>query len=151
MKHVSYRTGTEERRFATELPTSVLELAPREGEVASIVYELGGCTAKEVEARLSKRLTNATVRSMLRRLERKGLVVRRAKGTYRTFVYLPALTNDYVRERALVRFAQEHFDGSLPALAATLVHLMDLQLPTPTKSKGGPVVSRAAELLARAG
>ena len=108
-----------------ELPSLVKTLAPGEGEIAAIVYELGGCTAKEVQSRLAKPLTIETVRSVLRRLERKGIMIHRPRGTYRTFVYVPAITNDYVRQRMLLRLADDHFEGSLPSLAATLAHLLD--------------------------
>ncbi len=119
--------GRESGRVAT--PSLVLKLAPGERMVASLVYRRGGCTVKEVQARLPKTLTTATVRTILRRLERKGIIWRRRKGSYRTHIYLPAITNEYVRERALMRLAQEHFEGSLPSLATTLVHLMGGQLP----------------------
>jgi predicted transcriptional regulator len=113
----------------TEVPSLVKKLAPGEGEIASIVYELGGCTAKEVQVRLSKPLTIETVRSVLRRLEQKGIMIHRRRGTYRTFVYVPAITNDYVRQRMLLRLAEDHFEGSLPSLAATLAHLLDARPP----------------------
>jgi len=102
-----------------------MKLAPGEREVATIVYQLGGCTAKEIQVRLAKPLANATVRSMLRRLVGKGIITQRPKGTYRTFVYLPAVTNEYVRQQALMRLAQDHFEGSLPTMVATLVQLLD--------------------------
>jgi predicted transcriptional regulator len=110
-------------------PPLVLKLAPGERAVASMVYRRGGCTVKEIQARLPRPLTTATVRTILRRLEAKGVVSRRPKGTYRTHVYLPAITNEYVRERALMTLAQEHFDGSLPAVVATLIHLIDARAP----------------------
>jgi hypothetical protein len=39
-------------------PQIVLNLAPAEREIALLVYQLGGCTAKEVQDRLDKRVTN---------------------------------------------------------------------------------------------
>src|SRR4051794_1181832 len=111
--------------FSDAPPALVMKLAPGEREVATIVYQLGGCTAKEIQARLAKPLANATVRSMLRRLVGKGIITQRPKGTYRTFVYLPAVTNEYVRQQALMRLAQDHFEGSLPTMVATLVQLLD--------------------------
>ena len=105
-------------------PQIVLNLAPAEREVALLVYQLGGCTAKEVQERLGKRVTNATVRTMLRRLMKKGIVTRRSAGQYKTFLYAPAITTEYVRQSAILHLAQQHFAGSLPRLAATLDELL---------------------------
>lgn len=105
-------------------PQIVLNLAPAEREIALLVYQLGGCTAKEVQDRLDKRVTNATVRTVLRRLMKKGIVSRRSAGHYKTFVYVPAITTEYVRQSAILHLAQQHFAGSLPRLAATLDELL---------------------------
>lgn len=107
-------------------PQIVLNLAPAEREVALLVYQLGGCTAKEVQDRLGKRVTNATVRTMLRRLMKKGILSRRSAGQYKTFLYVPAITTEYVRQSAILHLAQQHFAGSLPRLAATLDDLLHL-------------------------
>ena len=108
-------------------PQIVLNLAPAEREVALLVYELGACTAKQVEERLSKRVANATVRTMLRRLMNKGILSRRPAGQYKTFLYVPAITTEFVRQSAILHLAQQHFAGSLPRLAATLDDLLHLR------------------------
>lgn len=108
-------------------PQIVLNLAPAEREVALLVYQLGGCTAKEVQDRLDKQVTNATVRTMLRRLMKKGIVNRRLAGKYKTFLYVPAITTEFVRQSAILHLAQQHFSGSLPRLAATLHELLHLR------------------------
>jgi predicted transcriptional regulator len=143
MDRLQLLTDDGRESCAVAPPALVLKLAPGERMVASLVYRRGGCTVKEVQARLPRTLTTATVRTILRRLERKGIVTRQPKGAYRTHVYLPAITNEYVRERALMRLAQEHFEGSLPSIAATLVHLMDGQLPpAAAENKGTQIFAR---------
>jgi predicted transcriptional regulator len=117
-------------------PQIVLNLAPAEREVALLVYQFGGCTAKEVQERLGKRITNATVRTMLRRLMKKGIVTRRSAGQYKTFLYVPAITTEYVRQSAILHLAQQHFAGSLPRLAATLDELLH--------TRSAPAQNRAA-------
>ena len=108
-------------------PLVVLNLAPAEREVALLVYQLGACTAKQVEDRLSKPVANATVRTMLRRLMNKGILSRRPAGHYKTFLYVPAITTEFVRQSAILHLAQQHFAGSLPRLAATLDDLMQVR------------------------
>ena len=117
-------------------PQTVLNLAPAEREVALLVYQLGGCTAKQVQDRLGKRVTNATVRTVLRRLMNKGILNRRRAGQYKTYLYVPAITSEFVRESAILHLAQQHFAGSLPRLAATLDELLH--------TRSGPARSQVA-------
>lgn len=105
------------------LPRQVRDLARRERELATAIYIGGSATAKEIEARLGLQLTNGAVRSMLNRLVDKGILKRRPSGRGKALVYVAALTNDCVRERALRQLAQDHFDGSMLRAAATMVDL----------------------------
>jgi predicted transcriptional regulator len=119
--------GIDQGMWLDGPPQLVLNLAPAEREVALLVYQLGGCTATDVQERLGKRVTNATVRTMLRRLMKKGILSRRSAGQYKTFLYVPAITNEFVRQSAIIHLAQQHFAGSLPRLAATLDELLHLR------------------------
>jgi predicted transcriptional regulator len=122
------------KRVAVEGPPQVvLNLAPAEREVALLVYQLGGCTAKDVQDRLDKRVTNATVRTMLRRLMKKGMIARERGGSYKSYIYVPALTNEFVRQSAIIHLAREYFSGSLPELAVAVEDLLDLHAPTASR------------------
>ena len=66
----------------------VERLARREREVAEAVYALGEASAGEIASCLSDPLSNSAVRSMLGRLEAKGVLRHRRKG--RKFYYRPA-------------------------------------------------------------
>jgi predicted transcriptional regulator len=110
--------GRSSGRFGW-LPPQVRALADREREVATIVYRRGASTAIDVENRLSPRITNAAVRSMLVRLTKKG-ILRRERGTRgrgQQCVYLPAMTLSDVKERAIRELAGRYFEGSLLTLA----------------------------------
>jgi predicted transcriptional regulator len=116
------------RRFGW-LPPQVRALADREREVASIVYRRGASTAIDVETRLSTRITNAAVRSMLVRLTKKG-ILRRERGTRgrgQQCVYLPAISLAEVKERAIRELASRYFQGSLLTLALEALDFMDAQ------------------------
>ena len=63
----------------------IRHLARRERQVAERVGWIGEASAEEVRAALPDPLSNAAVRSMLRRLVAKGLLARRKLG--RKFVY----------------------------------------------------------------
>ena len=113
-------------RFAW-LPPQVRSLADREREVATIVYRRGASTAIDVETRLSARITNAAVRSMLVRLTKKGILVREGgtRGRGQQCVYLPAITLADVKERALRQLASRYFQGSMLTLALEAANFID--------------------------
>jgi predicted transcriptional regulator len=111
------------------LPASVLNLAGREREVATIVYERGAATARAVEASLSVKITNAAVRSMLQRLVRKGVLTREfgARGRRQSAVYMPAVTLDHVKDDAITTICRRYFDGSLLNVALRALDLLGEQ------------------------
>lgn len=58
----------------------------------------------------TKALAYTTVMTLLERLARKGVVVRRKVG--RAYVYMPQTSRDAVRRLALKEFLDCHFEGS---------------------------------------
>jgi len=116
--------------IAATLRTPMLtNLAPREQEVATIVYLNASMTATEVESALSSEISNAAIRSMLNRLVAKG-VLRRHKGEGKSyFIYSPAVQLPEIQERVLERVAGDYFGGSLSEVSRCVVRLMEKQDP----------------------
>ena len=104
----------------------VHRLPRREREVAEIVYARGEASAVDVCEALSSPISNAAVRSMLTRLEAKGVLCRRKEG--KRFFYAPAGTDQAAREAALRRLSGEHYGGSLAGLAAAAFELAKAEL-----------------------
>ena len=103
-------------------------LAPREREVAEIVYACGrGISADEVRHALGDPLSNSAVRSMLGRLAAKGLLATRRAG--KKFLYLPAIADAAAREAAILRLAQDYFAGSLAEAAMATLALARRRRP----------------------
>ena len=100
-------------------------LPRREREIADIVFAMGEATAVQICASLSDPISNATVRSMLTRLEAKGVLRRRKAG--KRYVYAPAATDDAAREAALRAVSRDYFGGSLVAIAAAAMELARAQ------------------------
>lgn len=124
------------------LPPQVKQLAPREREVAGIIYSNGASTAKQVEMSLSTQITNGAVRSMLVRLMRKGILTRSPgnRGPGNDHVYFPAITPAQVKEGVLKQIADRFFDGSLANVAIAILNLMERE---PSRAAGNPAQSRA--------
>lgn len=98
-------------------------LPRREREVAEIVYASGETSAQDICHALPDRLSNAAVRSMLQRIEAKGLVRRRKDG--RKYLYSAVLPDRTIREAALRRIAHDYFDGSLVRVVRMLEAIME--------------------------
>jgi predicted transcriptional regulator len=94
-------------------------LSALEHEVMTIVWRRRTATADDVVAALSKPLTNATVRTLLRRLEAKGYVRHTVRG--RAFVYRPRVAQAEAASGAVRRVMQRFFDGSASKLLLGLV------------------------------
>lgn len=89
---------------------------PLELECLSALWLLGEGNVQAVRDQLAARreLAYTTVMTMLDRLARKQVVTRRKVG--RSFVYMPAVTRDEVRRRAVRELVESLFDGNQEAL-----------------------------------
>jgi predicted transcriptional regulator len=112
------------------IPPQIEQLSWRERQVASVVYRYGYATAKDVEAELGGEVSNGAIRSMLVRLVKKGLLIRRrgGRGAGCRDLFIAALSVDHARLRALSRIADEFFDGSLPQLQQYVMNAVDGRL-----------------------
>ena len=124
-------------------------LARREREVAEIVFARGEASAVDVCRALSDPISNAAVRSMLTRLEAKGVLSRRKEG--KRFFYAPAGTDPAVRDASLRWLALEHFGGSLARLAGAALDLAkaELEALAPAPSLQAPLQTHQPMPMAR--
>ena len=94
-------------------------LSALEQQIMAIVWKRGQVTAAALQEGLRRPLANATVRTLLRRLEAKGYV--RHAVERRTFVYRPAVEETQAAARALRGIARTFFGGSAASLMAGMV------------------------------
>ena len=137
-------------RLVQGLPPEVLKLAPREREVATIVYEHGAPTAKYVMSCLSAQLSSGAVRSMLVRLVNKGVLRRGwgSRGRGQEFIYMPAVTPEDAKRNALRILADRYFEGSLLTVARTVFALLE-EKQVEFVELNGAVAHRRSEELGR--
>ena len=102
---------------------SLRKLPLREREIARIILSRGEASAAEICAALTDPISNAAVRSMLRRLEAKGVVRRRKEG--KRFLYAATVSESSERESVLRRVAREYFEGSLADAALALAGMIE--------------------------
>jgi BlaI family transcriptional regulator, penicillinase repressor len=95
------------------------ELGELERAVMRIVWSHPALNAEEVRAKLDRPLKEATVRTVLRRLEDKGFVTHRVDD--RTFVYSAAEPRHRVAGRAIKRIIDWFCDGAADEVLVGMV------------------------------
>ena len=94
-------------------------LGDLEREVMQLVWAHGPVTAEVVRARLSRRLKESTVRTVLRRLEEKGYARHTVDG--RTYVYHAAEARARVAAKAVKRIVDWFCNGSIEEVLVGMV------------------------------
>jgi predicted transcriptional regulator len=101
-------------------------LARRERQIMDIVFARGSASAREIMEALADPPTYATVRTILRVLERKGHLAHTVDG--KTFIYKPTRSRDAEAASALRRLVQTFFDGSVERAVSGLLRLDEKKL-----------------------
>jgi len=101
------------------------KLPRRERELFEILCSLREASAAEIRARLADPPSYSAVRTMLSRLEARGLISHRADD--QTYIYSTVSQPAKVRRSALNKFIETFFEGS-PASAATALLGMSKKL-----------------------
>ena len=91
-----------------------------------IVFARGSATAREIWASLDDPPTYATVRTILRVLERKGHLDHTVAG--KTYVYAPTRCREAEAASALRRLVRTFFDGSVERAVSGLLRLDEKKL-----------------------
>ena len=100
---------------------SPLDLGRRERQIMEVVYRLGEATVADVLAGLPEPVSYSTVRTMLGKLERKGLLRHAEDGP--RYVYRATMPLREARRSVLARVVHNFFAGSA---AQTMSALLDL-------------------------
>lgn len=98
---------------------SLPELGDLEREVMQLVWAHGPVTAEAVRKRLSRRLKESTVRTVLRRLEDKGYADHTVEG--RTYIYHAAEPRSRVAAKAVQRIVDWFCNGSIEEVLVGMV------------------------------
>jgi len=101
--------------------SETLGLTDLQIEIMRVLWTRGEATVLEVHRELhpTRRLAQATVATLLARLEKKGVLEHRSVG--RQFVFRARVSEAEVRRAALVRVADRLFGGDIPALVRQLL------------------------------
>ncbi len=95
-------------------------LGARERQIMDAIYELGEASVADVLAKLTDPPTYSAVRTMIRLLEKKGLLQHRQVGT--KYVYRPAHSREAAKRSALKHLMQTFFAGSAADAVEAILH-----------------------------
>jgi len=98
----------------------------REREILDILYQRGKASATEVRDAMEDAPSNSAVRTLLRVLEEKGHVRRRAEGL--KYVYAPVVAKEKAKRTAVKHLLDTYFDGSSEQIVAALLDVSSTQL-----------------------
>jgi predicted transcriptional regulator len=102
------------------------ELSRRERQMMEIIYEHGSATAVRIHQEMPDPPSYATVRTILRVLEKKGHLRHEQEGP--RYVYRPTASAKSLRRQALQRLVHTLFDGSVETVMATLLDSPSLKV-----------------------
>jgi BlaI family penicillinase repressor len=98
----------------------------REREILDILYQRGKASASEVRDAMDDAPSNSAVRTLLRVLEEKGHVRRRAEGL--KYVYAPAVAKEKAKRTAVKHLLDTYFEGSSEQIVAALLDVSSTAL-----------------------
>jgi predicted transcriptional regulator len=101
-------------------------LSRRERQILDILYQRGKASATEVLAAMEDAPSNSAVRTLLRVLEDKGHVRRRAEGL--KYVYTPTVAREKAKRTVVRHLLDTYFDGSPEQIVAALLDVSSTNL-----------------------
>lgn len=122
---------------------TVTGLSRRERQIMDVLYHHGQATVAEVMEALPDPPTYSAVRATLRILEDKGHVVHKQDG--QRYVYVPRVSPETARDKALQHVVRTFFDGSVEEAAAALLRLSDTTLDSAALARLAERVEQAAK------
>ncbi len=118
-------------------------LSKREGQIMDLAYAQGVVTAADLEAALTGGPSNSAVRTHLRTLETKGMLVHAEENG--RFVYRPVKPREAVAKGELRRLLASFFGGSVTAVVSTLLDQEKDSLTAEELNELQRMVEKAAE------
>ena len=101
-------------------------LSRRERQIMEIIYAAGSASAADVQEKLADAPGYSAVRSALRLLEKKGLLVHRRDGL--KYVFEPKVSGQRAKQGALRRVISTFFQNSARDAVQTLLSDKDLEI-----------------------
>ena len=118
-------------------------LSRRERQVMEILHRRNGATVAEIMEELPDPPTYSAVRSVLRILREKELILHREDGP--RYVYYPAEPTEQAREDVLAHVVRTYFGGSAETAVTALLRMSDVEMNDAEVERLRDRIARARE------
>lgn len=102
------------------------DLARRERQIMDVIFQLGEATVGEVLERLPDPPSYSSIRTIIRKIEAKGLLTHRQDG--KRYVYRATQSRETASRTALQRLMDVFFSGSAPDTVAAILDVSSKDL-----------------------
>jgi BlaI family penicillinase repressor len=124
-------------------PAAELTLSRRERQVMDILHRRGEATVAEIMGELPDPPTYSAVRSVLRILAEKELILHKEDGP--RYVYFPAQPTERAREDVLAHVVRTYFAGSPEQAVTALLRMADADMSSEEIERHREAIRRARE------
>lgn len=118
-----------------------LPLSRRERQIMDIVYELGECSGKDIEGKISDPPSYSAIRATVAKLERKGFLNHRERDL--KYYFYPTIDPKEARVSAIQRLLKTFFDGSASQAMSTMLDLSIDQVSEQDLDKLNQLINKA--------
>jgi predicted transcriptional regulator len=120
---------------------SLNNLSKRERQIIDIIYQLGEATAEEVIENFPEKVADASLRKLIRIMEKKGYLRHRRKG--HAYIYSPTASRDKVRHQAIKQVLKTFFQDSTPNVVSTLLDIESRNISREDLDKITSIINKA--------
>ena len=117
------------------------ELARRERQIMDVIFQLGEATVGEVLERLPDPPSYSSVRTIIRKIESKGLLTHRQDG--KRYVYRAKQSRETASRTALQKLMDVFFSGSAPDTVAAIMDVSAKTLDPDDLDRISKIIERA--------
>ncbi len=117
------------------------ELARRERQIMDVIFKLGEATVGEVLERLPDPPSYSSVRTIIRKIESKGLLTHRQDG--KRYVYRAKQSRETASRTALQKLMDVFFSGSAPDTVAAIMDVSAKTLDPDDLDRISKIIERA--------
>ena len=116
-------------------------LSKRERQIMDVIYTLGEATASAVRENLPEKVSDASVRKLIRIVEQKGYLTHRRAG--HSYIYTPTIPKEVASRQAMRHLLRTFFQDSAPMAVSALLDVSEGNL-------SGEDIAELAELIRKA-
>ena len=118
-------------------------LSKRERQIMDVIYTLGEATASAVRENLPEKVSDASVRKLIRIVEQKGYLTHRRAG--HSYIYTPTIPKEVASRQAMRHLLRTFFQDSAPMAVSALLDVSEGNLSEEDIAELAELIRKAEE------